>query len=116
MDTPVKEEKVDNAPVVSYTTDIFSQTMSSFSEGKTQQRSPLVKGPAGFLVAQFGDCIKTTELPNVVLDTLDKGVQKVAPNKKKAAGKTPLKVAEGKKAEVKEKAEVKAEVKEKSSL
>ena len=59
---------------VVYTTDLMTKppSMSSFSEGKEGSRVPLVKGPAGFLVAKFGDLVQTSEYPNVVLDTLEK--------------------------------------------
>ena len=81
-----------------YTTDLMAKppSMSSFSEGKEGSRAPLVKGPEGFLVAHFGDLVKTTEFPNVVLETL-KLPKKVAKNKKEKLGK----VAKSKKASTK---------------
>ena len=59
---------------VIYTTDLMTKppSMSRFSEGKESSRVPLVRGTAGFLVAQFGDLVQTSEFPNVVLDTLEK--------------------------------------------
>ena len=88
-----------------YTTDLMAKppSMSSFSEGKEDSRAPLVKGPDGFLVAQFGDLVRTTEFPNVVLETLTKRAglgegEKVAKKKEK-----PDKVAKKKKAPTKKK-------------
>ena len=87
-----------------YTTDLMAKppSMSSFSEGKEGSRAPLVKGPEGFLVAHFGDLVKTTEFPNVVLETLTKRAglgegEKVAKKKKEKLGK----VAKEKKAPTK---------------
>ena len=56
---------------------IFSASMSSnppsmvhFADGVIKERVPLMKGAEGFLVATFADgTSKTTELPNVCLDT-----------------------------------------------
>ena len=44
--------------------------MVHFADGVIKERVPLIKGAEGFLVATFADGIsKTTELPNMCLDT-----------------------------------------------
>ena len=85
---------------------IFSASMSSnppsmvhFAHGVIQERVPLKKGAEGFLVATFADgTSKTTELPNVCLDTyiVNQGQGKAkAKAKAKAKGKAKAK-AKGK--------------------
>jgi len=75
--------------VTVYTTDVSAKppAMVSFCGGKENERSPLVKGPAGFLVAHFDEGLKTTELPNVVLDTLASPPKKKKEKKKKSKAK-----------------------------
>ena len=77
--------------------------MVHFADGVVRERVPLVKGAEGFLVATFADgTSKTTELPNVCLDSL-------TANKVQGTGK-----AKGK-AKAKAKAKGKAKAKAKPS-
>ena len=71
--TPMKTEKlVAKIEAMVYTTDLMAvvPSMTAFSDGKEASSAPLIKGPAGFLVAHFGNLVQSTEFPNVVLDTL----------------------------------------------
>ena len=72
-------------------------SMIHFAEGVVKEEVPLQKGPQGFLVATFADgTSKTTELPNVCLDTQANGQpQGKAKAKAKAKGKAKAK-AKGK--------------------
>ena len=77
--------------------------MEHFADGVVRERVPLLKGAEGFLVATFADgTSKTTELPNVCLDTLAQ--QKIIEGEEEDTGK-----AQGKlKAKAKGKAKAKA--------
>lgn len=73
-----------------FTTDLSSKPpqMVKFAAGGAQERTPLLKGHEGFLVAHFEDGTrKTTELPNIVLDTLLEPPTRVAKPKRRKKGK-----------------------------
>ena len=104
---------------------IFSASMSSnppsmvhFADGVVKERVPLMKGAEGFLVATFADgTSKTTELPNVCLDTYIENTG-TAQAKAKPQGKAKAKAkAKGKaKAKAKGKAKGKGKREDGTSL
>ena len=95
-------------------TSIFSPSMSSdppsmihFAEGVVKEEVPLQKGAEGFLVATFADgTTKTTELPNVCLDT-QLANNSTAQAKAQAKGKAKAKAKAKGKAKAKAKGKAK---------
>ena len=93
---------------------IFSASMSSnppsmvhFADGVIKERVPLIKGAEGFLVATFADgTSKTTELPNVCLDTYIENAG-TAQAKAKPQGKAKAKAKAKGKAKAKAKGKAK---------
>ena len=87
--------------------------MVHFADGVVRERVPLVKGAEGFLVATFADgTSKTTELPNVCLDSLTANkVQGTG----KAKGKAKAKAKAKGKAKAKAKGKAKAKAKAKAT-
>ena len=84
-----------------YTTDLTAEppTCQKFVNGRVDETSPILKGPNGFLMAQFACGERELDLPNLMLDTILKNQAKPsAPLPKKAMKAMKAKAAKPKKA------------------
>ena len=112
-----KEPGIVGASIFSTDFNAMPPAMVHFADGVVRERVPLLKGAEGLLVATFADgTSKTTELPNVCLDTLAQ--QKIIEGEEEDTGKAqgkPKAKAKGKaKAKAKGKAKAKAKGKAKA--
>ena len=82
-------------------TNLNDRTFHTINASGKEEKYPLVKGPNGFCIAETGDVINETDIPNLMLDTL--AAKRGGPKKKPASNlKAPSKGAKKLEAELEE--------------